>query len=81
MIIFSYLFEVWFTNAQSRLLGATYVAHSQSFQLYQVTYVERKKLDKEEDYGSEIYLRSKLLGTISKAASNGNFASAAIFDP
>ena len=55
--------EAWFTNAQSRLLGATnvyqmrlYVAHSQSFQFYQMTYVERQKFDEEEDDGSEIYV-------------------------
>ena len=79
------VFEAWFTNAQSRLLGATnvyqmrlYVAHSQSFQLYQMTYVERQKFDEEED---EINLRSKLLRTLSKAASKGNFASAAMLDP
>ena len=48
------VFEAWFTNAQSRLVGATnvyqmrlYVAHSQSFQLYQMTYVERQKLEEE----------------------------------
>ena len=57
------VFEAWFTNAQSRLLGAMnvyqmrlYVAHSQSFQLYQMTYVERQKFDEEEDDGSEIYV-------------------------
>lgn len=57
------VFEAWFTNAQSHLLGATnvyqmclYVAHSQSFQLYQMTYVERQKLEEEEDDGSEIYV-------------------------
>jgi len=43
-----------------------------------LTYVERKKLDEEEDDGSEIYLRFKLLRTISKAASKGNFVSAAM---
>ena len=48
-------------NAQSRLLDATnvyqmrlHVAHRQSFQLYQMTYVERQKFDEEEDDGSEI---------------------------
>ena len=28
-----------------------YVAHSQSYQLYQMTYVERQKFDEEEDDG------------------------------
>ena len=55
-----------------------YVAHSQSFQLYQMTHVERQKFDEEED---EINLRSKLLRTLSKAASKGNFASDAMLDP
>jgi len=58
-----------------------YVAHSQLFQLYQMTYVERKKLDEEEEDGSEIYLCFKLLKKISKAASKGNFTSAVMFDP
>ena len=41
------VFEAWFTIARSRSLGATnvyhmslYVVHSQSYQLYQMTYVE-----------------------------------------
>ena len=44
--------------SRSRLLGATndyhtslYVAHSQSYQLYQTTFVERQKFDEEEDDG------------------------------
>ena len=55
-------------NAQSRLLGDTNVyqmrlsvAHSQSFQSYQMMYVERQKFDEEDD---EINLRSKLLRTL-----------------
>ena len=50
------VFEAWFTIARSRLFGATnvydmslYVAHSQSYQLYQMAYLERQKFDKEED--------------------------------
>ncbi len=50
------VFEAWFQNARRSLLGAKnvyqiclYVAHSQSFRLYQMTYVERQKLDKEDD--------------------------------
>ena len=57
------VFEAWFTNAQSRLSGDTnvyqmrlYVAHSQSFQLYQMTYVEWEKFDEDKDDGSKIYL-------------------------
>ena len=49
------VFEAWFTNAQSRLLGATnvcqmrlFLAHSQSFQLYLMTYVARQKFYAEE---------------------------------
>ena len=52
------VFEAWFAIAQSHLLGATnvyhmslYVAHSQSYQLYQMTFVERQKFDEEEDDG------------------------------
>ena len=54
------VFEAWFTIARSRLLGTTnvyhmslYVAHSQSYQLYQMTYVERQKFDEEEDDGCD----------------------------
>ena len=54
------VFEAWFTNAQSRLLGATnvcqmrlFLAHSQSFQLYLMTYVARQKFYAEEGDRSE----------------------------
>ena len=33
-----------------------YVAHSQSFQLYQMTYTERQIFNEEDDDGSKIYL-------------------------
>ena len=46
--------EAWFPIVQSRLLGATNVYHkrlfvalSQSYQLYQMTYVKRQKFDKQ----------------------------------
>ena len=52
------VFEARFMIAESRLLGATnvyhmslYVAHRQSYQLYQMTYVERQKFDDGEHDG------------------------------
>ena len=50
------LFEAWFTIALSQLWGAMNVyhmslsvAHGQSYQLYQMTYVEQQKFDEEEE--------------------------------
>lgn len=50
MHIFSYL-RRGLRRAKNVYQMRLYVAHSQSFQLYQMTYVERQKLDKEEDDG------------------------------
>ncbi|MGL4614991.1 MAG: hypothetical protein ACRCVV_14050, partial [Shewanella sp.] len=57
------VFEAWFTNVQSRLLGATnvyqmrlYLTHSQSVQLYQMTNVERHQFKRKQLVMGEIKL-------------------------
>ena len=60
-----------------------YVAHSQSKPVgsrAKTSFLVMKEFNAESCYFFKINVRSKPLGTLSKAASNGN-ASAAILDP